>query len=172
MLSTFPPSSLKFPPTFASGSVLLHSAHFPSICNSIRIEKLLYAKLLTPDGQTLREELGMLVQRTVSRIKAVLNGPALSNEKISTEVTKVLAETEKVYAATRKINAEIDRLVMDNYRARHGFIRDLREMAMQLERDDWDDGLKVFDGFELSHKKLERSLTKNPLNNYNYLIHI
>lgn len=35
-------------------------------------------------------------------------------------------------------------LVLQNYRARLGFIRDLREMAQQLERDDWiellDDG--------------------------------
>lgn len=107
-----------------------------------RIEDLLDAKLPTPDGHTLREEMGTLAQSALGRIKAVLDSPAKSNEKISAEVTKILAEAEKVYAETRKINAEADRLVMDNYRARLEFIRDLREMAMQLERDDW---LEVFD---------------------------
>ena len=81
-----------------------------------------------------------------------MDGPAKSNEKISAEVTKILAEAEKVYAETRKINVETDRLVLDNYRARLEFIRDLREMAMQLERDDW---LEVFDVFDTPIRKLK-----------------
>ena len=86
--------------------------------------------------------MGSIAQSALGRIKAVLDTPAKSNEKISAEVSKILAEAEKVYAETRKINAETDRIVLDNYRTRLEFIRDLREMAMQLERDDWVD---VFD---------------------------
>ena len=107
-----------------------------------QIEQLLDAKLPTEDGSTLREEMGSIAQSALGRIKAVLDTPAKSNEKISAEVSKILAEAEKVYAETRKINAETDRIVLDNYRTRLEFIRDLREMAMQLERDDWVD---VFD---------------------------
>lgn len=119
-----------------------------------QIEQLLDAKLPTADGATLREEMGSIAQSALGRIKAVLDAPAKSNEKISAEVAKILAEAEKVYAETRKLNAETDKLIMENYRARLEFIRDLREMAMQLERDDW---LAVFDGFAGSHAKLVES---------------
>ena len=109
-----------------------------------QIEQLLDAKLPTQDGATLREEMGSIAQSALGRIKAVLDKPAKENEKITAEVSKILAEAEKIYAETRKINAETDKLVLDGYRARLEFIRDLREMAMQLERDDW---LEAFDAF-------------------------
>jgi hypothetical protein len=65
----------------------------------------------------------------------VLDAPGKSSEKIS-------AEAEKLYAETRRLDAETDRIHLDNYRARLDFIRGLREMAMQLERDNW---LEAFD---------------------------
>ncbi|MCY4007218.1 MAG: hypothetical protein OXE84_10440 [Rhodobacteraceae bacterium] len=95
-----------------------------------------------------------LAQSALGRIKAVLDAPTKSNEKISAEVTRILAEAEEIYAETRKINAETDRLELDNYKGRIEFIRDLREMAMQLERDDW---LGVFDGFDVCPKPIEQS---------------
>jgi hypothetical protein len=81
-----------------------------------------------------------------------------NNEKISAEVTKILAEAEKLYAETRKLNVETDTLVLQNYRTRIEFIRELREMAQQLERDDW---IGVFEeGFGKSGRslKLNRSV--------------
>lgn len=107
-----------------------------------QIENLLDAKLPTDDGHTVRDEIGTIATSALGHIKAVLDAPGKSNEKISAEVTKILAEAEKVYAETRKLHAETDRIHLDNYRARLDFIRDLREMAMQLERDDW---MEVFD---------------------------
>ena len=107
-----------------------------------QIESLLDAKLPTNEGHTVRDEIGTIATSALGHIKAVLDAPGKSNEKISAEVTKILAEAEKVYAETRKLHAETDRIHLDNYRARLDFIRDLREMAMQLERDDW---MQVFD---------------------------
>lgn len=107
-----------------------------------QIESLLDAKLPTDSGQTVRDEISTIATSALGNIKAVLDVPGKSNEKISAEVTKILAEAEKVYAETRKLHAETDRIHLDNYRARLDFIRDLREMAMQLERDDW---MEVFD---------------------------
>jgi len=65
------------------------------------------------------------------------SSPVKNNEKISAEVSKILAEAKKFYAETRKLHAEADNLVLQNYQLRLEVIRDLREMAQQLERDDW-----------------------------------
>lgn len=105
-------------------------------------EKLLDVELPTSDGSTVRDELGTIATKALGRIKAVLDAPARNNERITAEVTKILAEAEKLYAETRKLNMETDTLVFQNYRARIEFIRDLREMAQQLERDDW---VELFD---------------------------
>lgn len=116
------------------------------------MEQLLDVKLPTTDGHTIREELSSIATKSLSHIKAVLDTPAKNNEKITAEVTKILAEAEKLYAETRKIHVETDTLVLQNYRARIEFIRDLREMAQQLERDDW---IEVFDdGFGSVDRKL------------------
>jgi len=109
-----------------------------------QIEQLLNVKLPTSDGQTVRDELGTLASKSMAHIKAVLDSPVKNNEKISAEVSNILAEAEKFYAETRKLNAEADNLDLQNYHLRLEVIRDLREMAQQLERDDWvgifDDG--------------------------------
>jgi len=110
-----------------------------------QMEQLLDVTLPTSDGHTVREELGAIATKSLDHIKAVLDGPVRNNEKISAEVTKILAEAEKLYAETRKLNVETDSLVLQNYRTRLEFIRELREMAQQLERDDW---IGIFeDGF-------------------------
>ncbi|WP_233341557.1 hypothetical protein [Robiginitomaculum antarcticum] len=121
-----------------------------------QMEQLLDVKLPTSEGHTVREELGTIATKSLDHIKAVLEGPAKNNEKISAEVTKILAEAEKLYAETRKLNVETDTLILQNYRARLEFIRDLREMAQQLERDDW---IEVFDeGFgSLDHAGFDKS---------------
>lgn len=118
------------------------------------MEQLLDVELPTSNGHTVREELGSIATKSLDHIKAVLDGPVKNNEKISAEVTKILAEAEKLYAETRKLNVETDTLVLQNYRTRIEFIRELREMAQQLERDDW---IGVFEeGFGESTPKLEQ----------------
>lgn len=117
-----------------------------------QMEQLLDVKLPTSDGHTVRQELGSIATKSLDHIKAILESPAKTNEKISAEVSKVLAEAEKLYAETRKLNAETDTLVLQNYRARLEFIRDLREMAQELERDDW---IEVFDAGFGNRARLE-----------------
>ena len=117
-----------------------------------QMEQILDVKLPTSDGHTVRDELSVIATKSLGHIKAVLDTPAKNNERISAEVTRILAEAEKLYAETRKLHVETDTLVLQNYRARLGFIRDLREMAQQLERDDW---IEVFDdGFGNVERKL------------------
>ncbi len=99
--------------------------------------QVLDTELPTTSGHTVREELSAIATKALGNIKAVIDKPALANEKVSAEVSKILAEAEKFYAEARKINVETDTLVLQNYRARMEFLRDLREMAQQLERDDW-----------------------------------
>lgn len=107
------------------------------------MEQLLELELPTSEGHTVRDELGSISTTALGNIKAVLDAPAKQNEKITAEVTKILAEAEKLYAEARKVHIETDTLILENYRARLDFIRDLREMAQQLERDDW---IEAFDG--------------------------
>jgi len=117
-----------------------------------QMEQILDVKLPTSDGHTVRDELSVIATKSLGHIKAVLDTPAKNNEKISAQITRILAEAEKLYAETRKLNVETDTLVLQNYRARLGCIRDLREMAQQLERDDW---IEVFDvGFGEAERKL------------------
>jgi hypothetical protein len=117
-----------------------------------QMEQILDVKLPTSDGHTVRDELSVIATKSLGHIKAVLDTPAKNNERISAEITRILAEAEKLYAETRKLHVETDTLVLQNYRARLGFIRDLREMAQQLERDDW---VVLFDdGFGNTERKL------------------
>jgi len=135
-------------------------AHRRSLQEKIykQMEKLLEVELPTADGHTVRDELGSIATKALGRIKAVLDTPAKKNEKISAEVAKILAEAEKLYAETRKLHVETDTLMLENYRARLDFIRDLREMAQQLERDDW---MEVFDSsFGEAERKLEAPPSK------------
>ena len=108
----------------------------------VQMERLLDVELPSSEGQTVRDELGTIATKSLAHIKAVLDGPVKTNEKITAEVSMILAEAEKLYAETRKLNAETDNLVLQNYQLRLDVIRDLREMAQQLERDDW---IEVFD---------------------------
>ena len=116
-----------------------------------QMEQVLDAPLPTENGTTVREELGSIATKALGHVKAVIDKPALENEKVAAEVSKIIAEAEKLYAEARKVNLEADTLAIQNQRARLDFLRDLREMAQQLERDDWID---VFDG---SFGEMERN---------------
>lgn len=108
-----------------------------------QMESLLDSSLPSNPNITLREELGTIATNAMGSMKAVIAKPAQQSEKISAEVAKILAEAEKLYAETRKLQLEADAIAMQNYRDRLQLLRELREMSMQLERDDWVD---VFQG--------------------------
>lgn len=107
-----------------------------------QMEQVLDAELPTSSGATVRQELSGIATQALGNIKAILDRPGLENEKVTAEVSKILAEAEKLYAEARKIQVETDSIIMQNYRTRLEFLRDLREMAQQLERDDW---VEIFD---------------------------
>jgi hypothetical protein len=107
-----------------------------------KMEQLLDAELPLSPGRTLREELGSIATSALDNIKEILKSPGKQNEKVSAEITKILAEAEKLYAETRKINEEADAIALQNQRRRMQLLRELRTMAMQLERDNW---LEVLD---------------------------
>lgn len=107
-----------------------------------RIEELLDSEAPIGRGKTFRQELGSIAEQTVEHIEAILARPKKNNEKISAEISKLLAEAEKIYAEARKTHLEADSVALDNNSKRLGFIRELRDMALQLERDDW---LDVFE---------------------------
>lgn len=107
-----------------------------------QMEGLLNVPLPSSQGQTVRDELGTIASKSMAHIKAVLDGPIKSNEKITAEVSMILAEAEKLYAETRKINLEADSIILQNYQLRLDLIRELQQMAQQLERDEW---VEIFD---------------------------
>ena len=122
-----------------------------------KMKQLLDAELPQSPGRTLRDELGSIATDALDHIKEVLKSPGRQNEKVSAEITKILAEAEKLYAETRKINEEADAIALQNQRHRFELLRELRDMAMQLERDDW---LEVFDNsFDIS---ADRTPTSSP----------
>ncbi len=107
-----------------------------------QMENLLDTSLPSNPDITLREELGSIATNAMGSMKAVIAKPAQQSEKMSAEVTKILAEAEKLYAETRKLKVEADAIAMQNYRDRLSLLRELREMSMQLERDDWIDAFQ------------------------------
>lgn len=87
--------------------------------------------------ETLGDALGKIATRAVGSVKALLEAPGLKNEKVSAETAKILAEAEKLYAETRQIHEETNSIALRNKREALSLLRDLREMATQLERDEW-----------------------------------
>jgi hypothetical protein len=134
------------------------AAHRRSLQEQIynQIEQFLALPLPSQGGHTVGDELGGIGNKVLEHVKSVLESPSKKNEKISAEVAKILAEAEKIYAETRKLNLEADTIMLENYRARLDFIRELREMAGQLERDDW---VEMFDG---SFGEADRTLLSAP----------
>ncbi len=115
-----------------------------------RLQNAIYRQmeaLLTldlPTDETVASELKSITSSAIGRVKAVLDAPAKKNEQISAEIKKLEAETAKLYAEAQKTNAESASIWADVYKKRLEMIVRLREMAVQLERDD------VMDVFDAS----------------------
>lgn len=71
---------------------------------STQNQRMLDVELPTDNGNTVREELSSLTQKAVDRVNAVIDKTTMANEKISEEVTKILAEAGKLFARKRKLN--------------------------------------------------------------------
>jgi hypothetical protein len=99
-----------------------------------KMEALLSAEL--PSGRTAAAELKSITSSTIGRVKAVLDAPAIKNEHLTAEIRKLEAETAKLYAEAQKTNAESASIWADVYHKRLSMIAQLREMTVQLERDD------------------------------------
>jgi hypothetical protein len=94
-------------------------------------------KLPVTSEETLGDALGKIATRAMGSVKALLDAPGLKNDKLSAETARILAEAEKVYAETRRIHEETNSIALKNKREALALLRDLRDMASQLERDDW-----------------------------------
>jgi hypothetical protein len=91
---------------------------------------------LTPQ-ETVGEALGSIAATALSSVKALLKTPELKADRISAEAAKILAETEKLYAEARRIHEETNAVAIRNKRESLALLRELRDMAAQLERDEW-----------------------------------
>lgn len=94
------------------------------------------AAMQLPTGETVASELHSITESAIGRVKAVLDGPIKQNEHISAEIRKLEAETQKVYSDIRKNDAESANLWADVMLKRIQMLRELREMAVQLEREE------------------------------------
>ncbi len=107
-----------------------------------RLQQAIYAQMTSlmdlgmPGGSTVGEDLKSVTELAVGRVKAVLEGPALKNAQVSAEIAKLEAETAKVFADAQKSHAESANIWADTYQKRLVLIRELRDMAAQLERDE------------------------------------
>ena len=88
-----------------------------------------------PTGETASEELRAVTASAISRVKAMLDRPVKDNEKLMAEIQKLQAETEQICAQTRKTDAESANLWADFYQKRLNMLAQLRDMAVQLDRD-------------------------------------
>ena len=100
-------------------------------------------KMDLPTGETLGREMSSITASAIGRMKAVLDNPKLKNEHLSAEIKKLEAETAKLFAEARKTDAESANIWADTYQKRLLMIAQLREMAVQLERDDVMDALEI-----------------------------
>lgn len=89
-----------------------------------------------PTGESAASELRSVTASAIDRVKAMLDRPVKNNERLMAEIQKLQAETEQICAQTRKTDAESANLWADFYQKRLNMLAQLRDMAVQLERDE------------------------------------
>jgi len=99
-----------------------------------QMQNLLTADL--PTGDTVSGELQSITASAINRVKAVLDAPVKKNEHVSAEIRKLEAETAKAFAEARKTDAESASIWADVYKKRLDILERLRQMALELERDE------------------------------------
>lgn len=89
-----------------------------------------------PTGAPVSSELENLTEKALGRVKAMLDKPKVEVDKLLREIARIDAETQRVYAEIQKTEAETARIWVDVYKGRLEVIAQLKEMALQLERDE------------------------------------
>jgi len=129
--------------TLPAERVLGSENHRRSLLKTIYAQMEALMRMDLPSGATVSREMASITVRAIDHVKAVLDNPKLKNEHISAEIMKLEAETAKLFAEARKTDAESANIWADTYQKRLQMIVQLREMAVQLERDDVMDTLDV-----------------------------
>lgn len=101
------------------------------------------AAMPLPSGSSASDELKTSTAKALDRVRAWLDKPKLENVKLEAEISKLLAETRRAYAEIDKMDAETAHLWADTVLKRLDAVRQLRDMAAQIERDDLGDLLEA-----------------------------
>jgi len=102
-----------------------------------------------PGSGSVGQELQDITQKAANSMKAILDQPKRKDELMLAEIAKLEAETAKLYAEAQRLDVETASLWMDVFQKRLGIVRDLRDMAAQIERDQWVDALQPFELTEI-----------------------
>lgn len=133
-----------------SGEPVLVGPNAPSHRETIRsaivsqIQALLAMQV--PGNGTVGQELQTITERAANSMTAILEQPKRKDELMLAEIAKLEAETAKLYAEAQRLDVETASLWMDVFQKRLAIVRDLRDMAAQIERDQWVDALQPFGG--------------------------
>lgn len=119
---------------------VLQGADAPGRRNALRVRIMdmldAIAAMPLPGGSSASDELRSSTAKALDRVRAWLDKPKLENVKLEAEISKLLAETRRAYAEIDKMDAETAHLWADTVLKRLDAVRQLRDMAAQIERDD------------------------------------
>jgi len=76
--------------------------------------ELLNSKINSNSGGTVKDEIQRASSNLIEYANAKLEKPTLENKKLLTEIEKILSDKARSAAETRKINAEADKIELDN----------------------------------------------------------
>lgn len=111
-------------------------AHRRALKDAILQQMTTIARLPVPGGGTVSTELQDMTARTLDRMKALLDRPKRTDEKLIAEIGALQAETEKALAEARRTDAETALIWAEVIGKRLEVLATLRNMAAQLERDE------------------------------------
>jgi len=76
--------------------------------------ELLDTKINTNSGATVSDEIQRITTNVIEFANAKLERPSIENQKLLAEIEQILANKAKKLAETRKINAEAEKIELDN----------------------------------------------------------
>lgn len=94
------------------------------------------AAMKVPGGSSVLDEAQDSTSRALARLRAWLDKPGIENTKLESEIALIAAQTQKAYAEVQKMDAETHNIWADTMLKRLEAVAQLREMAVQLDRDD------------------------------------
>src|SRR5258708_18237060 len=75
---------------------------------------LLNTQINSNSGATVRDEIQRITTNVIAFANAKLEKPSIENQKLLAEIEQILANKAKELAETRKINAEAEKIELDN----------------------------------------------------------